>query len=149
MGIPSGGKIISPLRNPKEMWKSWAVRYNNNGLNETKNSCRPFPTRRGSGPKEYVHHWEMAADAGMHPLDLFEEQWRCLSEFDEEYEIFYVPVDLECTEERIIELSAIFGRKLSFDKNERIGHAPGNYETDYPGPDWDYIYSLPFVSKFY
>ena len=83
------------------------------------------------------------------PLDLFEEQWRQLEILDKRYDIFYVPVDLPITEERIEELSVVLDRPLSFDGDNKIGHVGGTIETDHPGPDWEYIYNLPMVSRFY
>ena len=88
-------KLISPLRDPRAIWRSWVKRWNNK--------------------------------AGEVSLDLFELQFRHLECFDREYDIFYFPIE-NC---------------------ERTGHMVGSCETDHPEPDWDYIYNLPFVKRFY
>jgi len=68
-------------------------------------------------------------DRGAVALEYFEPQFEYLESFDKEYDILYIPVDL-----------------LGLGK---VGHVEGSTETDHPEPDWNYIYNLPFVKRFY
>ena len=112
-------------------------------------SCNPFPAYRGPWPKHFVKNWGTAQDLGLHPLDLLEQQFRNLQLYDDRYKIFYIPVDTDRTDERIKLLGDFLGKKLSFNKQKLVGHVEGGCKTDYPEPNWDYIYNLPFISQFY
>jgi hypothetical protein len=147
--LPKNIIVVTPLREPREMWKSWVKRYNDGTLRDTMNSCSPFPSWRGPGPKYFVKNWQTADDLGLHQLDLFEQQFRNLQLYDDIYKIFYVPVDTSVTDERIKILGDFIGKKLSFNKQKLVGHVEGGCTTDYPEPDWDYIYNLPFIRQFY
>ena len=110
-GINPDRFIVSPLRNPKNMWASWVKRVHNNDWEHgIMNGSAPYGVRRGPGPKRHVRNWAMAADVGMHPLDMFEDQWRNLQCYDREYEIFYVPIDLPCAKQKIRQLSKILDK---------------------------------------
>ena len=58
-------------------------------------------------------------------LSLFDKQWRHLEALDKDYEIHYIPL-----------------------MGEGEGHGDGPLETDIT-PDWDYIYALPMIRRFY
>ena len=93
--------IITPLREPKETWKSWVNRWN---------------LKRGEVE-----------------LYLFEEQWKHLEAYFKEYVITFIPVEL-------------LGQRVGhIDAPDTDYFCPATYEQ----PDWDYIYSLPFVKKYY
>ena len=73
--------------------------------------------------ESWVKRWNTGK--GAVALELFDLQWRHLEALDREYDIVYIPLD-----------------------GKGDGHLEGLTETDVV-PDWDYIYSLPMVSKFY
>ncbi len=149
-GISQERFIITPLREPRSMWNSWVKRIDGDRMElGIKKGAMPYGVRPGPGPKLYTNRWPEAAELGMRPLDMFEDQWRDLECYDREYEIFYIPIDTHCTHQKIQQLSSIVEKELVFDKSKKIGHIKKTKVTDHPGPDWEYIYNLPFIKEFY
>ena len=105
--------LVCPLRDPKEVWKSWVKRDN--------------------------------AKRGAVSLDLFEKQYQHLKNMDAEYDLFYIPVD-RTNFDLLEELSERVGFHVSLSK---IGSMDAPTETDHEEPDWDYIYNLPMIKRFY
>ena len=115
--FPENIFIACPLRNPREMWASWAKR------------------------------WEIGITAV--DLGLFKAEFEYLSIFDDMYDIHYIPIDLPPRDDILAEWSDLLDESLVIDWGDRKGHIEGSTETDHPEPDWDYIYNLPFVKRFY
>jgi len=74
--------------------------------------------------RSWVKRWNTGQ--GAVSLDLFQPQWEHLEALDKEYDIVYIPM-----------------------MGDGEGHIDGPIETDHAEPDWDYIYSLPFVKRFF
>jgi len=123
VGFARDTVLACPLREPRAVWQSW------------------------------VKRWE--TDTGAVDLGLFIHQWEFLEEFDKEYDIFYIPLDCPgCglsgkSQEMLDILSKRLDEELKVDFSKLVGHYGDDVKTDHPEPDWDYIYNLPFVKRFY
>jgi hypothetical protein len=113
--------VIMPLRDPQQIWISWLNR---------------------AGTKERID------------LNRFEKQWRKLVQLDRIFDITYVPVDHPARDEIIQDVA----HRLQIEVNptwEKVGHMGGDpqwvidHPDEIPEIDWDFIYNLPMVSKFY
>ncbi len=86
-----------------------------------------------------------------HEIDLnrFNKQWRKLQQLDRIYDIFYLPVDHSERNEQLELLSDKLGTKIK-PGWKRTGHM-GGIRGPKPEPevDWDFIYDLPMIKRFY
>ena len=116
------GVYACPLRDPKAVWLTWQKRWNMKG---------PYG---GFG-------------------FTFQDAWETLNAID--YPIWHIPLDRPEREQQIIGLSEVLQEDLNPDWNELVGHANQSKKNkewwaDNPvSVDWDYIYSIPLVAKFY
>jgi hypothetical protein len=78
-------------------------------------------------------------------LDLFQKQFHHLEALDKEYDFFYLPVDRP-NFDLLDELSDRLGILVRLGK---IGNMNASFKTDHPEPNWEYIYNLPFIKRFY
>ena len=97
--------------------------------------------------QSWVKRWE--TDTGAVDLGLFIHQWEFLEEFDKEYDLFYIPLDCPESQEMLDILSKHCNEDLRVDFSKMVGHYGNDMKTDHPEPDWEYIYGLPFVKRFY
>jgi len=122
--------LVSPLRDPKKTWLSWAVR-------ETKTNL--------------ASHKEATVQ------DCFIDSWERLAKLED---IIYVPIDRPEGESqlRLLERKINYGlplywpvRSLNADWTKKVGHIP--YPSDLPFDDWydefDFIYDLPMIREYY
>ncbi len=122
--------VLSPLRNPKDVWDSWCCRY---GL-----YCGTHPSGPivGNGDIISTKKW-------------FKDSWINLSELHKD--IIFIPVDIEEGKEQIKIAEGRIGRGLGVDWNKRYGHQPRpvtKYKREWTA-DMDFIYKLPFIDRFY
>jgi hypothetical protein len=78
-------------------------------------------------------------------LDLFQKQFHHLEALDKEYDFFYLPVDRPNSDL----LDELTDRLGFFVRLGKVGSMNASFKTDHPEPDWDYIYNLPFIKRFY
>jgi hypothetical protein len=97
--------------------------------------------------RSWVKRWN--AKQGEVELHLFQPQWEHLLAFHEEYKLFYLPVDHVSRDERLQVLAEYLDRPLHANWDDHSGHMDAPETTDHEEPDWDWIYKLPMVSRFY
>ena len=84
-------------------------------------------------------------------LDRFERQWRKLVQIDRIYKILYIPVDHKDRDKELKRVADRIEEDIA-PKWVRVGHMGGNhgeYHGEIPEIDWDFIYDLPMIKKFY
>ena len=114
------GVICVPLRNPADVWATWAQRY----------EARPF-----------------VLDPD-HPKSM-ETAWRALSAIDRIFDIVYVPVDRPDRDKQLAILSERMGQVLHADWTPQGARPAERKQATVPERDLDFIYELPFVRRFY
>lgn len=112
--------LCAPLRDPWEVWKTWFQRY---------------------GGRKYL----MDPD---HPKS-YESAWRAMAALDRHFEIVYIPVDSRWRDIQLAELSVKMGEHLKTDWSPVAARPDHKKQKPVREKDLDWIYQLPFVSRFY
>ena len=128
--LKDGFIYASPLRDPRKVWLSWAVRDTRTSL-----VCRGPATGQ----------------------DCFIDSWNRLAELEN---VLYVPIDrperdaqIRVLERKINNGLPLFRpvRSINVDWTKRTGHV--SYPSELPYDDWydefDFIYDLPMIKPYY
>lgn len=123
--------IVVPLRDPKLVWQSWI-----NWIQPNASTLR-------------------AGDIVMR-LKNFQNCWERLGELHCKHKVYYVPIDHPDRNKYIKILSTALQERIEPDWSNKIGHYEPTQENklwqetaEYPKIDWDLIYSLPMINRFY
>lgn len=114
------GVLCAPLRDPREVWKTWYQRY--------------------SG-RTYL----MDPD---HPKSM-ESAWRGMAALDRRFDIVFVPVDAPERDDMLAILAKKMGQHLETDWLPVAARPEHKKQKEVPEKDLSWIYELPFVSRFY
>jgi len=123
--------IVVPLRDPRLVWQSWINWIQPNAVNLR------------------------AGDIVM-KLDNFQNCWERLGQLDWKHKVYYVPIDHADRDKEISLLSEVLDETIAPDWSNKVGHYEPTQENklwqetaEYPQVNWNLIYSLPMVNRFY